>query len=209
MVFGLIDLYGNFYFSSENIIQSAILYDPDNEEVQLSDLINYNRKRVFGIYDADDSQWIYYEEPFYESSYGAQFETALVPGEYNLIATDKNGNSYENSFNFDEQVNIPIISASTFQYYFDNSGNFICEWDIPKNIPNDLKTSAKVFIDAYTNDTCVALLSVKIPSHLGYIFVPSEIIQLLRTEGNVLKFYLQLGTNDNNNRSYSNSIVID
>ena len=209
LLFGLIDLYDDSYYTPDDIIQSVTFYDPKGSEVPLSNMTYHSRKSFHGIYNARDSRWIYDQEPFFESSYIAQLEIPLVPGEYRLEAIDNEGYSYESSFEFNEQIDLPIISANTFQGYFDNLGNFRCKWDIPLHLSNDLRTSARAFIDSCMDDTCVAELSVRMPSHLGYIFVPSEIIQLLRSEGNLLKFGVQLRTNDNNNRSYSNSVDID
>ena len=47
------------------------------------------------------------------------------------------------------------------------------------------------------------------PTLLGIVIVPSSVMQTLKAEGNTLEARIQMRTNDNNNRTYSNAVNLD
>jgi hypothetical protein len=56
--------------------------------------------------------------------------------------------------------------------------------------------------------TQVAYFFVKIPSHMGYVFIPRHVVQKISEKGNQFGLKVQLETGDKNSRTYSNTLVI-
>jgi len=108
-------------------------------------------------------------------------------------------------------MNLPIIPSDSVYAYKDISGNFHCSWDVPENIAPDLSTSIRAWVTALTDgvDLGKGEIYIKIPTHMGHLFIPNSVFQNLESVGNSFKIGLHLRTNDNSNRAYSNSIIFD
>jgi hypothetical protein len=116
----------------------------------------------------------------------------------------------ESSFHFKKQVELPIISSSSFKIHKDIFGNVIWEWDIPSDLGRtifDLSTKARASIDIIKDKKKVAYFFVKIPSHLGYVFIPRRIAEKIASKGDQFNFQIQLETKDKNNRTYSATLL--
>ena len=48
---------------------------------------------------------------------------------------------------------------------------------------------------------------IKIPSHLGYVFIPRHIAEKITSKGDQFGFKIQLETKDKNNRTYSGTLL--
>jgi hypothetical protein len=73
-------------------------------------------------------------------------------------------------------------------------------------------TSQRAFIDFYNTDKFVAEFWVTVPTDVHKVCIPWSVLRAFtRSIGTFdeAKFRLQLRTNDNNNRSYSNYYPVD
>jgi len=140
------------------------------------------------------------------ASYKGKILDPLIDGDYHLIATDKDGNQYESYYSFNGHVGLPIIPASSFKYRFDQDGNFIWEWSVPYYLDPSLETSVWAMIKIYQGDDNIGSVGCKLPTHLGRLFVPYDVIDMVKAEGDLFELQIQLRTNDRNNKIYSKSV---
>jgi hypothetical protein len=104
-----------------------------------------------------------------------------------------------------------MVDSRTVQPRWDQPGNLIWTWDIPLDLGYlsfGSRTSAKAAIDIYRNDQNVAYFSVTIPSQMGFVFIPHDIVQKLNQKGDRFEFEVKLETRDKNNRTYSKPFVV-
>jgi len=208
--FAIRDTMGNYIM--EDVITSIKLYDPDGNEVMLDAGFGGMRKGINGRYDADSGQWKYDDEFHEDSYYKAVFHEPLKSGTYHYVLTDNQGNTLESHKECDASAaELPIISSESFNAYKDRSGNFIWTWDVPYNISPDLKTSVMAELIAVDGgvETGRGEIVTKVPTHMGRVFVPGNVFQRLEGAGNGLKLRAQLRMNDDSNRAYSDSVVLN
>ena len=116
----------------------------------------------------------------------------------------------ESSFHFKKRTELPVVSSSSFKIYDDSEGNVIWKWDIPDDLGRlvlNLHTEARASIDIIKNKKNVAYFFVKIPSHMGYVFIPQHIVEKITSRGDQFGFRIQLETKDKNNRTYSGTVT--
>lgn len=191
------------------------LYDPNGHEVEVQQVVYYEYPSyINGNYDATNGKWNYADIVEY-GGYAADINVELIHGKYTLYCYDKDGKevqyksydggvTYNNGFYFSEDINLPIIPTSSYKYSTDKSGNFIWEWEVPYTIDPSLNTSARVLIDIYdNNDNLLGELYVRVPTHLGRLFVPQNLFDHIKSLGVKLMLGTQIRTNDGCNRGYS------
>lgn len=102
-------------------------------------------------------------------------------------------------------VDLPIISSDSFETHWDEFGNFIWEWEVPYHLDPTLETSVRAAIEIYDQeDNWVGDFTTKLPPHVGYLIVPSDVLsRISELGGKKYKKQIQLRTNDGYNRSYS------
>ena len=209
LAFGLIDEKGQVCTDSSDAA-NVQLFAPDGSAVSLSKYRFDCDVEIFGIYDAVKSRWHYSDSWQFDSWFRADFFEPLIPGQYRLQVTSADGQVVESSFHFKKQVELPIISSSSFKIYNDTFGNVIWKWDIPYDLGRlifDLSTEARASIDIIKDNKNVAYFFVKIPSHLGYVFIPRQIADKITSKGDHFGFQIQLETKDKNNRTYSATLL--
>ena len=214
LFFGLVDEFGD---PAEYVVESIKLYNPEGVELSVPVLNSQNFSSLSGRYESDLGQWSYDQNFISEPTYFAIIEGGLTPGTYNLsVVVD--GQRFDRSLDYNGMHELPIISSNTFQKHFDENGNLFLRWKAPLYIESGLSTSVRVYFDIYDGTTYPdqdsmtfpdQYLFVKVPSQLESLFVPAEIMNILLSKGNKLNVYMHMRTNDNNNRSYSNEIVLD
>lgn len=202
LCFQLKDETGNWI--SEDIIESVELTDPNGNLVSISDGMFEQWEILYGRYDCGIGQWIYDDKFVPSSSYFYFIDEPLIEGNYHLTLFDRDGNIYEGDYMFNGLANLPVIPRRSFRIRFDRFGNFIWEWAVPYYIDPGLETSVKAFIYIYNHEDMTKFLHVSVPTHMGRIFVPSEIVEMIKAEGDRVELVIELRTNDNNNRTYSN-----
>ncbi len=201
-------LYGGY--PENNILTDVKLYDPNNNEVVLFNPGFQYYKTGYGRYDETTEEWLY-PNLFDENYYRYEIQTNdLVSGTYCLRVTDIYGAIHEKYYPFNSQLDLPIISAGTFSWYSDESRNFVLKWAVPdlSGFDPPPNTSVRAIIRIFNDQTFIGDFGMKVPTGLGYLPLPRDVLQMLQSFGNRLEFMVQLRTNDNNNRTYSNRIPL-
>jgi hypothetical protein len=209
LAFGLIDEKGNACTSGSDA-PNAQLFAPDGSAVNLLKHRFDCDVEIFGIYDAVTSRWDYSDSWQFDSWFRADFFEPLIPGQYRLRVTLADGQVVESRFDFKKTVELPVISSSSFKIYNDAFGNVIWKWDIPDDMGRlvfDLSTEARASIDIIKDKKNVAYFFTKIPSHLGYVFIPRRIAEKITSKGDQFGFQIQIETKDKNNRTYSATLL--
>ena len=210
LAFGLVDEKGDPLNDGSSVVDVK-LYAPDGVPVKLSKYKFDSDEEIFGFYDAIKSQWFYSDNWQRDTWFRANFSEQLISGSYRLIVLTVDGKEAESRFKFKHIVVLPIISSNSFRIYPDSFGNVIWKWDIPDNLGHMIfkhHTGARASIDIYKNKKSVAYFFIKIPSHLGYAFIPSQIVKKINDKGDQFGLKIQLETGDKNTRAYSNSLFI-
>ncbi|MDM8536945.1 LamG domain-containing protein [Desulfobacterales bacterium HSG17] len=190
----------------EDVLSSIELYDPEDTKVQLTvNEFGGTYKNISGGYDANNGWWYFGDLLNEESYYYVKFDETLKSGKYRLVVTDKSGTQYEGYKDFGSVKNVPIISSESFCAYKDNEDNLIWQWENPADMFSNVSTSIRTWIDVYNNEIPIGDIFIKVPTHMGWAFVPKNLLQKFEN-GNVIKIGLHVRTNDNNNRSYSKTI---
>ncbi len=103
---------------------------------------------------------------------------------------------------------MPIVSSDSFQVSCDESGNLIWEWDAPVGF-NDW-THARASIMVFNQENFLGSIYVRgLPTDLGRIFVPVDIIQAVESwGGDRYELEANIRTNDGLERTYSNIMVL-
>lgn len=209
--FGLVDENGQNVSSDENITAVALL-DPNGRGVKLSEYKFNQDEEIYGIYDSMRSRWHFTQEWQQDSWFSADFSEPLISGPYRLKVTGNKKNTAEFTFNFGNVAALPVITSRSFRLHPDPYGNVIWKWEVPDTLGHmvfDLETTTKASIDIYKNDKQVAYFFIKLPSHMGYLFIPRNIVQKLNSKGQQFGLRVQLETRDINTRTYSDTLIID
>ena len=209
LAFGLVDKNGHILTDGSSVADVE-LHAPNGAPVTLSKYRFDSDEEMFGLYDAVRSRWYYSDNWQFDSWFRANFIEPLIPGQYRLKVTTVDGMVVENSFHFKKRVELPVISSSSFKIYNDSLGNVIWKWDIPDDLGRLIfnnHTEARASIDIIKNEKTVAYFFIKIPSHLGYIFIPRHIAEKITSKGDQFGFRILLETKDKNNRTYSDTLL--
>ena len=209
LAFGLIDEKGQVSTDSRDV-SNVQLYAPDGSAVNLLKYRFDSDEEMFGLYDAVKSRWFYSDNWQFDSWFRANFFESLIPGRYRLVVTSVGGKVVESSFRFKKRVGLPVVSSSSFKIFYDSHGNVIWKWDIPDDLGRLIFnhfTQARASIDIVKNNKNVAYFFIKIPSHLGYVFIPRHIVEKITAKGDQFGFKIQLETKDKNNRTYSGTLI--
>jgi len=131
-----------------------------------------------------------------------------------MLVKLKDGPEFVLDKDFGGIKDLPIIPSDSIFFRRDSEGNIIWTWDVPEGISRDLETSVRAFIDMYDDNEWKGDLTVKVPTHLGRVFIPADVFQSIEGRADelgcdTLKVCIQLRTNDNYNRTYSNSITLE
>lgn len=193
-------------YVTQDKLESLALYGPDGKQLKLTDKAFYSYKELDGVYDGPTGRWQYMTTFYTSGNYRAFISASeLAVGTYKL-AIVYDGAKLEGNWYFYGQVNLPVIKSTTFKYWMDKYGNFMAEWGVPYDLcrtsPN-LETSVRVWIDSYKGKTWIGEAFVRVPTHMGRLFLPSSIVSQLKKQGDNFTMGVHLRTNDNCNRTYS------
>ena len=209
--FGLINDRGNYVTDNQNI-KEVKLYDPNKKEVKISKVIFDSLEEIFGTYDAKNSQWFYSKSWQFDSWFHAEVMETLKPGIYWLKVITDDGKVAERTFAFNKNIELPILDSSSIQLQSDPHGNLIWTWKIPMELGQlalNHKTRARASIDIFKNEKNVGYFSVVLPVHMGYVFIPGVVVQMMNQRGDRFDVKIQLETRDKNNRTYSKPVTIN
>lgn len=199
--FQLLDESNNYV--SEDIVDDVKLFDPEGYEVTIKNLEFWTYKLAFSHYDGWIGRWFY--NPFqrlYE--YKGEIDEDFKVGTYRFEVTDINGDVFEAYFEFRGVIDLPLISSRTIKTRFDRFGNFIARWAVPYYLNPELETSVRAMIMIYDDDEWIGAQYVLVPTHMGRLFVSSEVVDMTKAEGNRFELVIQLRTNNFDSRIYSN-----
>ena len=209
--FGLIDDRGYYITDNKNIVEIK-LYNADKKELKLSTVEFESVEEVSGSYDYKNSQWYYSKDWQFESWFSAGILDSLGTGIYRLKITTDDGKSVERTSAFNNHVALPFIDSNSFQVDMDPSGNLIWSWNIPVELGQlsiNHKLRARAAIDIYKDKKNVGYFSVILPVHMGYVFIPQDVVQSMNQKGNQFEMKILLETRDKNNRTYSNPLIVN
>jgi hypothetical protein len=200
------------YLTSDSKIKKVMLFDPKDKSVKLSPARFGAIFEIYGTYDYKNSQWLYNRGWQHDSWFSVDILTELTPGLYRLKVTTTDGKIAERAYPFNKRVVLPVVNSDSIQLQPDSDGNLIWTWQIPLELGRlsfTQKTRARASIDIYKNSINVGYFSVILPVHMGYTFIPSEVVQKINQKGDRLVLKISLETRDKNNRTYSRPYVLE
>lgn len=209
--FGLVDENGEYLSTDKNITEVTLL-DPAKKELKLSEVKFASVEEIFGSYDSLKSQWYYSKTWQFDSWFRAKIQDSLTPGIYLLKVATSGGKTAERAFAFNKQGALPIIDSSSFHLIPDPYGNLIWTWNIPIELGHlslDHKMRARAAIDIYKTNEALGYFSIILPVHLGYVFIPRHVVELMNQKGNRFELRVSLETLDKNNRTYSKRYIVN
>ena len=208
LYFEVTHTYGQ-YVLDENVVLDAVLYDPNGDVVNVGVLQFSAAPIMLGSYEGSNGRVNYYNF-FTLSSFKREIFDPLITGQYRLVVTTSEG-LLVNFYHFNRIYNLPIISSKTFEFQTDSDNNVLWKWKIPNEafkLYQTTQTSARAGIEIYDGDAYAGLVWITVPTHLEHLFIPAYIADQINSMGDSFKFFTQIRTNDNNNRSYSNHLEL-
>lgn len=209
-LFSVFDTSGNYV--STNTLTSIQLFDPSDTLIT-TDWLRFDTPYdiLYGKYDATNGRWNYGDTFSPEGYFYGSFSGIPSIGNYRLSVTTESGIVYNRNYYYYGNSPLPLISSQSFYAYKDAVGNLFLNWAPPNNsdfITSNLNTSARAWIDVYEGETIIAEIYITLPTHQGYIFIPSNVVQLYEAKGTDYRVGMHVRTNNNSTRSYSNTIPL-
>lgn len=174
-----------------------------------------NYKMIYGHYNTDNDNWFYDDDISEENYFRINYTSpALTTGTYRLEVTFNDGSpAYSGELTFNGLQTLPTVSSDTFYWHTDTAGNFIWGWKAPYEAnmyaSGETNTSIRCWLSMFNGDTYVGDIWVKVPTQVPMMYVPKSVMDLAATVSDNYKAGLQIRTNDNNNRYYTNQVTID
>jgi hypothetical protein len=211
LYFTLKDEYGNQI--QENVQPVVELYDPVGTQLALSPFNGTSAWDAVwllsGWYDSNTGQFSYGDSFWIDPAYAYTFSESLVSGQYRLVVTVPGYPSFEYLIDYGSRIDVPWISADSFHARFDDDGNLLWSWKPPQSLEPSLSTSLRASIGTISGGSPTdKLLFISLPTHLGFVFVPADVITYFQGSDETLTFGIGLRRNNNFNRAYSNRIPL-
>jgi hypothetical protein len=209
--FGVVDDDGN-YLTDAADVTAVKLYHPEKKELQFKAVRFDSVEDIFGSYDSKNSQWNYNKAWQFDSWFSAVIVDSLTPGMYWLRVETADGKSAERRFAFNRRVALPIIDSNSYRLYPDGYGNLIWTWDVPIELGHlslSHKMRARAAIEIFKEKKYVGYFSIILPVHMGYVFMPRDVVDVMNQKGNRFELKVSLETRDKNNRTYSKPFMVD
>ena len=210
LAFGLIDDQLQ-YLTSDSAVSEVKLYNSLGKEVKIAPHRFGTVLEIYGYYDSKNSQWRYSRKWQFDSWFSVDILEELISGKYRLSVKTADGKTTERLSVFNGRINIPFVDQRSMQVRQDVRGNLIWTWDVPENmgvLALQTKTQARAAIDIFKNNEDVAYFSIILPSHMGYVFIPNDVVQLINEKGDRFELKVSLETRDKNNRAYSKPYIL-
>ncbi|MGD2270008.1 MAG: hypothetical protein PVI06_06365 [Desulfobacterales bacterium] len=209
--FGVVDDDGN-YLTDAADIAAVKLFRPEKKELQLKAVRFGSVDDIFGSYDSKNSQWNYNKAWQFDSWFSAVIVDPLTPGIYWFRIETADGKSLERTIAFNRRVALPVVDSNSFQLYPDVHGNLIWTWHIPIELGHlslSHKMRARAAIEIFKEEKYVGYCSIILPVHLGYLFIPQDVVEVINQKGNRFELKVSLETRDKNNRTYSKPFKVN
>lgn len=207
--FGLIDKQLR-YLTSDSAIRAVKLFNSQGKEMKIAPHRFGRVSEIYGSYDSKNSQWRYSKNWQFDSWFHVDILDELIPGKYRLAVKTADGKKTERAYAFNRRIDLPFVDQHSMRIQKDPHGNLIWTWDVPEemgSLAQQTKTRARAAIEIYKNDDNVAYFSIILPSHMGYVFIPADVAQLINEKGDRFELKISLETRDKNNRSYSKPYI--
>jgi hypothetical protein len=191
------------------VVTSWVLRDPNGS------VVNYTDPQ-FELYHEEDASYdgMTYTTtaPLYTKSdhYGT-LQGPLLVGDYTFEVSFNDGLKLASKYTFNGEVDLPIISFSSFVVSSTSSGDFCVQWQGVSSV-NWPNTSQRAIIGFYSGGTVVAELWVVVPTDVHNVCVPASVLRrFTRSIGayDEARFKVQFRTEDNNNRTISNQYAVN
>jgi hypothetical protein len=208
--FGLVDEELS-YVTSKSAVNSVILTDPSGNPVKLAPVEFGFVDEIYGNYDAKNSQWYFDPSWQYDSWFSIDIKAPLVAGSYVLSVTTADGKKAERAYTFNQQADLPIIDSDSISMEPDSDGNLIWTWRVPDQLGRlslNHPMRARASIDIYSKGEYTGYFSIIVPVHLGFVFIPQDVVQKISQKGNRFEAMISLETRDKNNRTYSKPFTV-
>jgi hypothetical protein len=207
--FGLIDDQLH-YLTSDSAVSEVNLFNSQGKEVKIAPHRFGTVNEIYGSYDSKNSQWRYSKNWQFDSWFSVDILEELIPGKYRLSVKTADGKTTERAYAFNRRIDLPFVDQKSIRVEQDLHGNLIWTWDVPEDmgfLAQKTKTRARAAIEIYKNDKNVAYFSIILPSHMGYVFIPDQVVQLINEKGDRFELKISLETRDKNNRAYSKPYI--
>ena len=209
--FGLIDNQLR-YLTSDSAIREVKLFNSQGKEMKMAPHRFGKVSEIYGSYDSKNSQWRYSKNWQFDSWFHVDILEELIPGKYRLSVKTADGKTTERAYVFNRRIDLPFVDQRSMRIQKDLHGNLVWTWDVPEVmgfLAQTTKTRARAAIEIYKNDENVAYFSIILPSHMGYVFIPGDIAQLINEKGDRFELKISLETRDKNNRTFSKPYIFN
>lgn len=207
--FGLVDDELRYLQGGDKIARIS-LYGPGGKQLDLAPHEFGEVEEIYGRYDSKNSRWYYSSGWEYDSWFSVDILAPPAAGQYRLQVATADGKTAERTYVFSQPMGLPVVAADTFSLRSDPAGNLIWTWTIPEEmgrLSQSEKTRARASIDIYSGDRNTGYFSIILPAHMGYNFIPAEVVERINARGDRFELKISLETRDKNNRSYSRGLV--
>lgn len=211
LYFEILDDQGD-YINDGSIVTGFELWDPNMistelETVTFTPLYDF----IGGKFKVDTNKFVYTPSGPY-SGFEAIIKDPLLVGTYTLMVTTVEGLLPDAKINFDQQVELPVAYSRSFQIHPDPSGNIYWMWDISQELldtANNYNTLVAASVFAGDGDQFEFLLHVKVPTYMGFIFIPNSVVQQIPGDASEYSYKIWVRTSDGTNRAVSDPIIVN
>lgn len=209
LYFEVVDDQGD-HITDGNIVTDVKLYKPNQNLVNM-ETVTFDSPYEYlgGQFELDTDQFTY-NPSIQISGFGAKILEPLNPGTYQLVVTTVDGQLPAEEITVNENIELPCVTHHSFQINPDSYGNIFWMWDISEKLLSMAdSTQIRASVGAYLNDQLEFLIYVRLPTHMGFVFIPDTVVQQLPSGTYKYQYQIQVRTLDGNNRAYSKSVFVD
>lgn len=205
------DLISGGSYPDVSVLDTATLLNPGPGFTE-APLINWWTGTYTEHYANYDGSTLTYTGSASGNWFTATIDQALMPpGDYTLnVSGEESGVPWSDTkmVNFSYAgFNIPVVPSTSFDYFFDSAGDLIWNWGVP-GIPTGADTSVRAILHGVPFGEPEWDLVVTIPTSIEQLVIPYD-WGIDWGEMQELSLRIQLRSNDNNFRTYSNNAWIN
>ena len=192
------------------IVTDVELYDPNQKLVDL-ETVTFTPPYEFlpGRFEFDTNQFLYFpSEP--DSAFGANILDPLIVGTYKLVVTTVEGKLPAEEITYNQKIELPFVSYRSFQIHPDPSGNIYWTWAISEELLDMAdSTSVAAMFWAYNNDEPEFLLWVRLPTYMGFVFIPNDVVQQIPSGASTYYYQIWVYGPNGRNRAMSEKLIVN
>jgi hypothetical protein len=149
-------------------------------------------------YDASTGTWT--DQQRNDLYYRYKFDDPLAVDTYDLQVEFTNGQVENLQLAYPGYTDLPFVSAASFEFALTAGGDLLWNWELPDNLPADLKLQA--YLGSWEDARDIYLL---MPATFDSVVVPKEYLDFVGYEN--IQFFVNLRENVTN-RGYSDTVAI-